>query len=110
MSATEVFQNDHWYAETHGDPNEWPYPDEFYSYSVVGELADRIKKAIACDDPNVDVTLVERVVSGGYSVHTQVNDYFFTISVGTFEQTFESQYGYSSIAELTDWLDSVDAN
>ena len=79
------------YREVDEDFNngEWPYPTEYITYAVAGELAERIQRRFGTDAP---VTIKETRVSGGYSEYTQEIEVTFEVSAGGQSKKFEGGY------------------
>lgn len=91
---------------TDGYSEEWPYPDEVKISVVTGELADRIR---ARTGETGEVTIEERVISGGYSESTQENEYTFELRISG-SKVWETDDCYSEengLVKMLAWLDGT---
>lgn len=87
-----------------GDPDEWPYPDVYRKYLIVGDLADKVLARVGKADGIVSFTQLE--VSGGYSEYTQETDYTFTVHVND-ELVYTTYSAYDSLEYQIDRLDKA---
>lgn len=78
-------------TEDRTDPpaDEWPYPDEYVTYLITGQLAEDVRKAFG-NETEAAVVIDETCISGGYSEYTQENEYEFTVRCGNNSQHFNS--------------------
>lgn len=93
----------------------WPYPDKFERSEATGELAERIRTALAAGVEAITVELeyapvylIERTVSSGYSEYTQENMTYLRVVCGEHEHEIDPEWGGSIISELLKWLDEAE--
>ena len=82
-------------------PDEWPYPTEWVTYAIAGELGKRIRNAAGMGE-DTNVIIEEEAVSGGYSEYTQETDYTFEVRCGSFTKSFT---GYRGLHDMLKWLE-----
>lgn len=75
----------------------WPYPTEYRTYLIEGDLADRVLARVGIS--NGRVTLHETKESGGYSEYTQESYYDARIEVDGSE-VFDSSTGWWDVEDL----------
>lgn len=99
-----------------GDPDEWPYPTKYSRYRIEGRLAERIRERTGLDG---EVSIVEKIESGGYSEWTQEDEYLFDVWIGTTKVWTAGTLGYyddyspapdkTTFASLSVWLQDIPA-
>ncbi len=87
-----------------GDPDEWPYPDVYRKYLIVGDLADKVLARVGKAEGIVSFTQLEE--SGGYSEYTQETDYTFTVHVND-EMVYQTENGFNTIEYDMNSLDAA---
>lgn len=95
--------------------NEWPYPTTHARFRILGDLAERTTERTG---KTGDVSIVENVISSGWSEYTQDDEYEFEVYVGT-ELVYTAGTGYpeynrnnndlagTTFAAFQHWLNEV---
>ena len=95
---------------------EWPDSRHYITTTVLGDLADRVRKAAGEEDPSAEVQIVEKGSEGGYSeytvewlwtfeIHVAGQRVFDTDAYGRSDLTDgEERYTYNGLARMFEWL------